>query len=98
MLRIGALKNHLHELEQDVGLMSHQLHSTKAGSEHLGTQEREMHAELVRLNKIAVDLNNRNYDLMKRKDQKDQEIHQEIARTEAAVMQHAAEQERLMRP
>ena len=45
--------------------------STKAGSEHLGAQEREMHAELARLNKIAVEVNNTNYHLMKRKDLRD---------------------------
>lgn len=55
---MGVLKNLLHELEEETGLLQHHMHSTKAGEDHLSEQERAMHAELARLNKVAVDANN----------------------------------------
>ena len=59
-------------------MLTHQIHTTKAGSDHLTLQEREMHAEIVRLNKITVDLNNENYKLMKEKESRDQKMHEDL--------------------
>ena len=44
-----------------------------------------MHAQMVSLNKITVDLNNENYNLMKRKNERDQKIHEDILNVEAII-------------
>lgn len=97
LLHIGLLKNRLHELDQEAGLTIHQTHSMKAGSDCLTAQERDMHAELVRLNKIAVEANNHNYNLMKRKDIRDMAVHEDIKRTERVIAGQADAQERILR-
>ena len=40
---------------------------------------------MVSLNKITVDLNNENYNLMKRKNERDQKIHEDILNVEAII-------------
>ena len=67
----------LHELDEEIGHLTHQIHNTKIGGGQLTTQERDMHTELLKLNKLAVDLNNQNYHLMKRKNDRDQRIHED---------------------
>ena len=62
-----SLVNHMERLLHEQRDIETELNALGKTAEYMRTHERELHAQLARLNRMAVDANNANYNLEKQK-------------------------------